>query len=291
MSIHAKSSNLSDLYHPVEKIPLSKLLPLVVPPKGKEYVILEEHSKSILHFCSKDYRLRKNETIFKTFQELLIKKKIKFTKIPYILSRTKFYVNFIIHQPIPSNKLSFLLPLMSMWNSYDGTLKTQVQFGYYNQISQTYLCQPMCAIDASAKHSATDEEFINLQIPKFFELYEQFMGKQVKNDVCCFEELYDLPGSIKHLDKVAQKIKLSSITRDLALNHMAKIIDGGHKYTDLVTGKEKISKPEPSSLFIIYNALNFAIFNSNPKEPIETKCKKEKKIMDAVMKISKKVTA
>ena len=291
MSIHAKSSNLSDLYHPVEKIPLSKLLPLVVPPKGKEYVILEEHSKSILHFCSKDYRLRKNETIFKTFQELLIKKKIKFTKIPYILSRTKFYVNFIIHQPIPSNKLSFLLPLMSMWNSYDGTLKTQVQFGYYNQISQTYLCQPnSCSIDASAKHSATDKEFISLQIPKFFELYQEFTS-QIKDDVQKMEELHNQPISIKVLDNVVQKLKLSPITRELAINHLAATIEGNKKYIDLRSGKEKTSKPQSPSLFMIYNALNFAIYESNSKEPVETKCKKVRKIMDAVMKISKKVTS
>lgn len=284
-----KACDKDDLYLPVEKIPLTKLLPSIIPPKGKEYVILEENTQSILHFCSKEYRLRKNETIFKTFRDLLIKKKIKFTKVPHILSRTKFYVNFIIHKPVPSKSLPFLLPLMSIWNSYDGTLKTQIQFGYYNQISKTYLCQPnLCTIDASAKHSATDEEFVNLQIPKFFELYQHFID-QIKDDIQAYEELYNQPGSVKFLDKVVQKLKLSPATRDLALSHMIKTSEVDQKYLDLVTGKEKVSKPHPHSLFSIYNALNFAIYNSNQKEPVETKCKKVRKIMDTVIKISNKV--
>ncbi len=272
------------LYTDVEKISFKELINKT-PPKGKEFVIMDVKNKAMLSFCSKDYKLRKNSTIYQSFEKLLKEHNINFKKEINISQGTKFYVNYIILEPIQSKSIPDLLPVINIWNSYDGTVKTQIHFGYKKLVCGNILTRPNdCCYHRSSKHSTSEEEFTEYNVPHFLDMYLKFV-KEIKSDLKLFEKLYKKEADKKTFDKIFTKLKLHPNTRDIALIQLQKELDGGFFYDNL---QGDIVKYEGSTmnLFLIYNSLNYAIYHSNNKELPDFKCRRNKKLTEIILKLS-----
>lgn len=278
---------IEQLYCNVEKIPFSKLISNT-PPKGKEYIILDIDTQAMLAFCSKDYRLRKNSSIYRVFERLLKKENITFKKEIVIVGQTKFYVKYIILSPITSStKITDLLPMISIWNSYDGTVKTQIHFGYYKMLCGNIFPRPTdCNFHTSSKHSTTDEEFSKYNIPHFIDLYHEFISHS-KKDMKLFDKMYNYPADKKMFDKVSSLIKLSPDSHSWAWAELLKESQGGYTYKNHLNEAVMYAGDKISAL-MIYSAINHAIYHTNNKELPEKKNKRNCDLVEIILKICTK---
>lgn len=264
------------LYKLVDKIPLSSLL-TNKPPKGKTHLIIEKKSKNILAFCSEDYNLRKNSNIFQPFEKLLKEGNITFKKNLTVIEGTKFYVDYVIYKNLNSNKIPDILPRISIWNSYDGTVSTQIKFGFFRLLCGNSLSRPCnCNIHASSKHSEDE----NSTIPQFFKLVNEFIYK-CNTDIKAFEKLYKKPAKIDSLFIITDALKLSKETREVALKQLALETQGNITYMD-ENNKKAIHKGGKINMFDIYSAINYGIYHVNPKELPEIKVKKDKMLINYI---------
>lgn len=272
------------LFKQVKKVPLVELLKNKnKTPKGKSHAIVEKKSNDILSFCSADYKLRKNSIIFKPFEKLLHTRNILFTKDVRIIEGNKFYVDYVIKKKIKSNIIGDILPKISIWNSYDGTVKTQIKFGYHKLLCGNGLSRPVgCQIHISSKHSADEYEFSKATIPHYISLFKEFLS-ETKGDMKVFEKLQRKKVTPDHFLKIAEKLKFSKESKQLALNRLGKESDGNFSYVD-EQGNKITAQKSDTSLFLVYNALNYAIYNTNPKELPEFKLKKDKLLIEEICK-------
>ncbi len=160
------------LYNLVKKVPLEDIVKSDYKfPKSKTHAIVDLKSKNIHFICSKTYNVVANQNVYRPMEKMLTDAGFKFTSKVQVVEGTKFYVNYIIHHRIVSKHIQGLLPVMSLWNSYDGTLKTQVHFGYYSMSDENYLSSPdINSVSHASKHNDVSavKEFDKNTIPKFF---------------------------------------------------------------------------------------------------------------------------
>lgn len=270
------------LYRQVRKIPVIELLKEGNrPPKGRTHAIIEQVSKDILSFCSEDYKLRKNSTIYKPFEKLLERQGIPFEKHIKVVDGNKFYVDYIIKKKLKSSILNDILPKLSIWNSYDGTVKTQIKFGYHKLLCGNGLSRPLgCQIHTSSKHSSDEEEFSSEIIPHFLDLFTTFL-EEAPSDIQLFEKLHRKKAHQRDIQVIADKIHMSREAREIALNQLQKETSGGMTYIN-ESGRLMSTKKGPVTLFMIYNAMNYAIHHTNSKELPEFKSKRDKALIHAI---------
>jgi hypothetical protein len=254
------ASNLEKvLYKDVIKINLNTEL-RSLPPKGKTHAIKCLHSGNLLYFCSNEYSIKKNVDIYKPFEELLINSDINFYKRVQIINDTKFYINYILDIILVCAPCNFN-PVVSIWNSYDGTIKTQLQCGYQN------LKLPWANILTRPNYNSPDKNS-NISAEQFFKLTKKFISN-INHDLIVFEKLSLINTHITTFKKIATNLKFSKETKELAANQI-KINDNDRNVT---------------SLFNTYIALNYAIYNTNKKELPEIKLKKDKAVMNQILSL------
>jgi len=239
-----------ELYLPVKKVSLIDILPNNKPPHSKSHVIMDKETGDILHFCSVEYKVNSNEDIFKPMEQLFNKYKIKFTKFVKIISRTKFYVDYVLKiKNKAGEKLPGLLPCISVWNSYDGSLKHQIHFNYYFKKEHIKIPSPTShSIDCCSKHC---HEHLEAYI------------KNGKKDFAFYNKMNDIPAGPELINKVGKKLKLSSEIKKSSIKNLETEIKEGLK----------------SSLFSVYMAINRAIVTCNQKEVPEFKYKRKKALL------------
>jgi hypothetical protein len=270
------------LYKQVKKIPLIELLKKEHKiPRGRTHAIVEQASTDILAFCSEDYKLRKNSSIYKPFEKLLKEENIQFQKHIIVVDGNKFYVDYIINHKLKSSIVNDIIPKLSIWNSYDGTVKTQIHFGYHRLLCGNGLSRPVgCQIKLSSKHSADEDEFINETVPHFLDMFKVFL-KESTFDIKIFERMQRKKVSDSFLEDIADKLKFSKEAREVAKVQMKKEISGDMSYIN-IAGELVLSSKSPVTVFAVYNALNYAIYHTNSKELPEFKNKRDRLLVDEI---------
>jgi len=239
-----------ELYATVKKIPTSEILPKYKVSHCKEYVIIQEDTKDILQFCSKDYKLMLNRDVCNLVENLLKKYKIKFQRITRSISRTKFYIDYFlkIKNPI-KDILPGFQPCISVWNSYDGSLKHHVNFNWAQEKDHIKIPSPSChSIDTCSVHC--------------HEHLEKFI-KNGKKDKLCFEKLNLKKADFDTISKICKKLKLSVEIKRTAIQNLEDNIKHGLQL----------------SMLTAYLAINKAIVTCNVKELPEFKYKRKKALL------------
>lgn len=260
------------LYREVIKVPLITLLPDNKPPKGKTHAILDKETGDILHFCSKEYILRSNHFLFKPFEHILFNKNYNFTIQPRIVEQTKFYVDYIIHSPIDSI-LGEFLPKFSIWNSYDGTVKTQIKFGFIHLVGSNTMTRPTDCNGKNCSDLNLEENTIN----EFWDKFNIFI-KESKQDISIFEKLNKKRGSPDTIENIGLKLRLSPQIRELAIKKFENNVRGGFTFLNS-KGQEVIHQGYSFSLFNVYSCLNYGIYNCNDKELPDYKLKRDRNLI------------
>ncbi len=262
-----------NLYRVVTKLPFSQLLKNK-PPKGQTHAILDKDTGDILSFCSEDYHLRPNKILFSKFEKRLNQENLPFRKTIRIIDRTKFYVDYIILRRISSPYIKDLLPVLSIWNSYDGKVKTQIVFGYHKLLSGNRFCRPLdCLLQSSIKHNADDKTFFNQLIEEFITQSKLFLSK-LSSDIEMYEKLYKKEESMSNFKKLLFKVPMLDKARTTAEAQLDREINKGLYFNE---NQEQVNYPgAPISYFTIYSAINYALYRNNDKELPEMKEKKDK---------------
>ncbi len=280
---------VKQLYQKVEKIHLNKLFRNKYTfPKANDHAIVDAKG-NILNFCSSSYNLRSNDSLYKPLEELMEKEKMKFDRKVNIVGGVKFYVDYIIRNKIGSPTVNDLLPKFSIWNSYDGTLKTTIKFGFYRLICTNGLTRPHGEeMNISKKHriSANAEEDMDISLvsnDKILEGIQTFLG-DIKKDMAIFEKMNSKKADVNAILKISEKLNFSKklITTAVERFNLETKTDKSHTY---VNENGKLVKHDGSkmSMYSVYNALNYSIYNNNPKEFLEAKLKRDKLVLAEVL--------
>ena len=270
-----------DLYQHVKKLPIQILLPTHKCPKDKNHVILQEKEKNILHFCSEDYKLHDNANIFKPFEEMLKSKKLDFVMRSLCIEKKKFFVDYILTKPIKSNVLTMQLPMISIWNSYDGTVAKQIRFGFYRVVSGNRIARPTvhCDINSSTSHRTSEDE--NETMKSYFKRTEHYL-ENIPKDIKILERLKKLKAGPEVLERIADKLKYSQLIRTKARERLTQETNG---LSGTFMDKPIDYAGSPVSPLTIYTSLNYAIYNNNPKELPSFKRKKDVDLICEILRL------
>ena len=270
-----------ELYKPIEKVQLSTLLSKHSFPSGNEYAIIDS-DKNILNFCSEVYSPKLNYEIFPQVEQGLTAAGIEFRKKIKIIGNAKFYVDYIIMERMKTISVNDVFPKLSIWNSYDGVIKFRKEFGFYKLICSNGLCRPTEKHSSvSFKHTKNNNISIGNEIEK---IAKDFIVDS-KNDMKIFDRMNHKPATDKTVLQLAEETGLSLHVKQAALDRFKLETSGKLQYLN-EHNETVISNGVPKTMFAVYNALNWAINNCNPKELPEKKIEKDRQVLELVTELA-----
>lgn len=265
-----------ELYKQVEKVSLKDVFQEHNFPPGFTHGVIDENN-NILNFCSAKYNLVPNEFIFKPIEQHLQEIGLKYDKRIQIINKAKFYVDYIIKNKCKSPSINDVFPKLIVWNSYDGTTKFRTEFGYHKLICSNGLSSPLINLSKSYyKHVnavGVDMDSVEDFTLDFIQSSLDFLSSS-KKDIEIFEEMNDVPSKIKDLKIIAKELKYSKMVQNVAEERFVLEIGGGAAYYN-ENGDATIDDGCNPTMFTVYNALNYSIYNTQFKELPEKKLEKE----------------
>lgn len=276
------------LYAPVKKVELSTIFPGKSFPRSNDHAILDQHG-NFLSFCSSSYNLRENSTLYKPVEDLMRENKIPFDRKINVIEGTKFYVDYIIRDRVKSLTVNDILPKFSIWNSYDGTLKTTMKFGFYRVVCSNGLTRPHGnTFNISKKHRKAIgvEDGLDLSLVNNHNILDsvKVFLNDVKEDMEVYERMNHVQADVNKILSVADKLKFSKNLLDKAVERFALETSTNSSLTYVNENGELVKHDgSPATLYTVYNALNYAIYNSNPKELPESKLKRDQLVLAEVL--------
>ncbi|MEY4571017.1 MAG: hypothetical protein RLZ10_210 [Bacteroidota bacterium] len=276
------------LYAPVKKVELSTIFPGKSFPRSNDHAILDQHG-NFLSFCSSSYNLRENSTLYKPVEDLMRENKIPFDRKINVIEGTKFYVDYIIRDRVKSLTVNDILPKFSIWNSYDGTLKTTMKYGFYRVVCSNGLTRPHGnTFNISKKHRKAIgvEDGLDLSLVNNHNILDsvKVFLNDVKEDMEVYERMNHVQADVNRILSVADKLKFSKNLLDKAVERFALETSTNSSLTYVNENGELVKHDgSPATLYTVYNALNYAIYNSNPKELPESKLKRDQLVLAEVL--------
>lgn len=265
------------LYAPIKKVLLADILPKHSFPPGNEYAIIAAR-KHILNFCSEVYSPTPNIEIFPQVEAGLKFAGLEFKKRITIIGNSKFYVDYIIMERMKTLSVNDIFPKISIWNSYDGVVKFRKEFGFYKLLCSNGLSRPTEKISTvSFKH--TKHNVVNIS-DEIATITKNFL-KDSKNDMRVFDKMNRQDADTKVIKTLSKKLALGPHVVEAAENRFKLETTGKIPYLN-EHNETVTSTPLPKSMFTVYNALNWAISNCNPKELPEKKLEKDRQLLELV---------
>lgn len=282
-----KSIN-AELYKEVSKVELSSLLPGVKFPSRHDHAIVDKDG-NILSFCSDNYNLRTNSSLFEPLEDRMKSEKIPFDRKVVIRDGTRFYVDYIIGDRVKGPSVNDILPKFSVWNSYDGTLRTVMKFGFYRVVCSNGLAVPHGkTVDVYKKHYKASKVADGIDISamdsaRIVEPFREFLNS-TKEYLGIYENLNNVEADVKKILDICEKLKFSKAITDTAVNRFSleTATNGSLTYVN-ENGELVTHDGSPATLYTAYNAINYAIYNNNPKEYPEVKLKRDELVLAEVL--------
>ncbi len=282
-----KSIN-AELYKEVSKVELSSMLPGVKFPSRHDHAIVDKDG-NILSFCSDNYNLRTNSSLFEPLEDRMKSEKIPFDRKVVIRDGTRFYVDYIIGDRVKGPSVNDILPKFSVWNSYDGTLRTVMKFGFYRVVCSNGLAVPHGkTVDVYKKHYKASKVADGIDISamdsaRIVEPFREFLNS-TKEYLGIYENLNNVEADVKKILDICEKLKFSKAITDTAVNRFSleTATNGSLTYVN-ENGELVTHDGSPATLYTAYNAINYAIYNNNPKEYPEVKLKRDELVLAEVL--------
>lgn len=268
------------LYRPIEKVSLSDIMPKHSFPAGNEFAIMDAN-KNILNFCSEVYFPKLNSEIFPQVEAGLKAAGLQYKKKINIIGNSKFYVDYIIMERMKTLSVNDVFPKLSIWNSYDGVVKFRKEFGFYKLLCSNGLSRPTEKMSSvSFKHTKNNEH----KIDDIIKITKEFI-KDSRNDIQVFDRMNRRDADVKVITKLSSKLGIGKHIAEAAVNRFKLETEGKIQYLN-EHNEAVTSNGIPKTMFTVYNALNWAVYNSNPKELPEKKLEKDRQILELVEKLA-----
>lgn len=270
-----------ELYKEVRKVKLSTILPKFKFPPGFDHAIVDKEN-NILNFCSSRYNLVKNVIVFKPVEDYLKERKIDYIRKVKIINKSKFYVDYIIKQRKETDSVKGIFPKISIWNSYDGGSIMRYEFGFYRLVCSNGLTVPDGDVtQKSFKHSKIEKIVKGDVINTLMEI-KNFIDNS-SDVVENFEKLAKIKVTKKKISVIGERIGLSKKIIQCAEERYDLEANPGIEYLN-EHGEVVKHNGSEKNLFLVYNALNYGIYNTNLKELPEKKLEKDKKLINFLLK-------
>lgn len=288
MAKQIEQNSLQQLYAPVKKVELNSIFPGREFPRACDHAIMDKKG-NILSFCSNSYNLRSNSTLFKPLEELMTENKIPFDRKIKIVDGTKFYVDYILRERVKSRTVNDILPKFSIWNSYDGTVKTTMKFGFYRVVCSNGLVRPHgTQVNIAKKHRKAlgEEDGIDISLTKESEILTSVKGflMDTKKDMEVYEQMNKVKADVQRILKIADKLKFSKKLLDTSVERFELETSTNKSLTYVNENGEIVThEGSPATLYTVYNAINYAIYNCNPKELPQAKLKRDELVLAEVL--------
>lgn len=218
-----KTTNLSNLYLPVEKVYMEEVLPGYKHRSGLLYatvITLPSGEKEIVNYCSEDYHLARNEEIIPPF----IQEVSRFYDVDVrskIRGNTQFYVDVVLkNKELSMGTLDKVNPTIKVINSYDGSIKYHFQMGFWRKICANGLMGFVNWDSIKKMHTPGLENLTDFskvmemaslflaECDEHFERYRELQGQTVKNPLLRIEEISeetDFPTSL--IENVVERLE------------------------------------------------------------------------------------
>ena len=283
----SKSIN-AELYKEVSKVELSSLIPGIKFPSRHDHAIVDKDG-NILSFCSDNYNLRTNSSLFEPLENQMKSEKIPFDRKVVIRDGTRFYVDYIIGDRVKGPSVNDILPKFSVWNSYDGTLRTVLKFGFYRVVCSNGLTVPHGkTVDVYKKHYKASKVADGIDISamdsaRIVEPFREFLNS-TKEYLGIYENLNNVEADVKKIIDICEKLKFSKAIAETAVQRFNLETSQDRALTYVNENGELVTHDgSPQTLYTAYNAINYAIYNNNPKEYPEVKLKRDELVLAEVL--------
>lgn len=247
-----KNENLEKLFFPVKKVLGKDLLPGYGFAKRHSHYIVGEtpDGPMILNACSPGYGLVTNEQRIRPIIDALGAEWDIETKVR-TQDYSRFFVDFKFLDQGMQIAMDKMLPVITLQNSYNGTLKFGINAGLERVVCLNGLTVPVAGeekLGINFRHTLAAEE--EESVEETTEFVREFIA------------------GLKEITSIYTPMTKRKLSKDVAFNLLDEIIE--EKYLTKPLGEiavqrleEEINMGLPISQWLVYNAGNFAL--NHPK--------------------------
>lgn len=271
------------LFKEVKKVHGKEIMPGFKFPTGIDHAVIDEY-KNVLGYCTEGYSLVENKKVLLPIEEKLKAGKVEYIRQVQIVTDSQFFVTYLLKSK-NTKKLGELYPRLTIMNSYDGKVKFRHEFGWFRLVCTNGLTRPHGETNVQVNKHSSDltEASLMFLIRDILKDTTNFLD-EAKRDLARYELLNSKKVTAKLVAEVAKQMKLSDKLADVATQRFNFETGAGKEafsYVDL-EGKLRSGLVADPTLFTLYNAINYAIYNENTKEPLENKQKKDSALLELV---------
>lgn len=275
-----------EFYATVKKVPTQSVLnteELGLMPYNNHVIVVTDPSTNqdiLINFCSEGYGLLANSDFFPAFEEEL-NQHFNFASSYKHRNLCRFYINYTLEDKFVSigKKQDVLYPVISIIHSYDGELGFKVLFGFFRELTQSYIYGGSLSLDYSHTENLMEGVF-----DEMMDLLHEFVDT-IDVSIDNFKMLTERP-------VLDAKARIAEIVNSVGF--MKSFVDEieGQLNVELVKSKLELND------WTIYCAINSILNNDSLlNAPIEVKIKQDQKFFSwifshdstASVKKSKKV--
>lgn len=262
---------LTRLFYPVEKVLATDHAPGLLFPSGKEYFIIAPKANNlVLNSCSSIYELITNkQTIMPFYEGLTDSHNIEVKLRSW--SHTRFKLEFIFKdRKCAMKKVGDLFPRVSMVNSYDGSVKFALDFGFYRLKCTNGLIVPDTDLGAT-KIKMRHTPKAGAALTNVMENIEEFL-LQKDNLVHAYDPLLEnklrMAQAESRINELVEEQIFPQRSAELAMDRLRLEAREGEEIND----------------FLVYNAMNYALNNNPESKANDTKIDNiDRQVLDYLM--------
>ena len=173
---------MTDIYFPVEKIPIEDILPGYDHPSGLSHAIiikLPDNKRRIVQFCSELYHLLPNRDIVPIFETELSKYYQIETSVK--MDRwARFYIDFLLKDKLINIQDGDpIFPRVRLANSYDGSVRFHYELGFFRLLCTNGMTVPVGDSVRKIVSMHTPKLGEETSFEKVFQLTSEFVAERL----------------------------------------------------------------------------------------------------------------
>ena len=250
---------MTDIYFPVEKVPVEEITPGFEHPSGINHAIVitkPDGTKRVVQYCSELYYLVPNDTIIPDFEKEMsrffkIEKKIKMSR------HARFFIDFILmEKAMTMTPKDVVFPRIRLINSYDGSIRYHFQAGFWRQICSNGMMGLVW--DKGFKMMHTPKLGKETSFGAVMEMASEFLAESTEV-LEVYRELQDnsVADWMERIEDVAEETSFPVTLKEEVMERMGTELD-------------ILSGGEPND-WLIYNAFNYQLNHNEDLKAKESK--------------------
>lgn len=260
--------DVSEINFPVVKVETKELFPDTNFADNMTHSIYSPDHNKVLSNCSGNYSLVENDQLIEPIVELAqsVLGEVQITAKSY--DNRRFYVDIVGDRKLYEvTKNDKICPLISIKNSYDGTVKQGYSLSYYRQICSNGMKGFAKEYSTESKHSKDKDILADLH-----KLERDLMNVKSKLDE--FKRMADRQMTPDELDTLLEDFKTSH-----SIQYPKRLLETVPE----IIGKEQEILKTPLNAWLVYNGFNNALMHAETKMLPEDKEKIDRRVLNHIL--------